>query len=109
MANASRDLESQAHRLLARWRIHGEWFDLGNQAEAFERGILRCSAENLLAFLGNVSALPALPAGYVYNEWDEALGAGPFATNGGIDFKEPFPAVETRGGGGGNVILRTAN
>ena len=31
----SRDLESKVHDLLRHWHSHGEWFDLGKSAEAF--------------------------------------------------------------------------
>jgi T5orf172 domain len=34
--------EREAHALLARWHIHGEWFDLGDRAEAFLDAVRPC-------------------------------------------------------------------
>ncbi len=70
VAYASADFERRAHQLLAPWRQHGEWFDLGDRADAFMVTIKQCKAQNLLAFLGNVESLPVT---YEYNEWDEAI------------------------------------
>jgi len=80
MAYASKDFENQAHRLLARWRIHGEWFDLGDKAELFASRVSICTASTLFSALGAIDSFQACPTpkGYTYNRWDESLGCEPF-------------------------------
>jgi T5orf172 domain len=77
---ASIEHEREAHRLLAPWHSHGEWFDLGSRAEPFVRRV-RASVgiENLLATLRAVDTLEStVLKKYKYNQWDEGLGSAPF-------------------------------
>jgi hypothetical protein len=38
----SQEVETKAHDSLLHWHCHGEWFDLGPQANAFRRAVQRC-------------------------------------------------------------------
>jgi hypothetical protein len=75
---SSADFESNAHRILARWRSHGEWFDLGTWAETFVFKIKYCKAENLLVTLREVDTLPVgLTVPVDISTTDESLGSKP--------------------------------
>src|SRR5262249_27258003 len=52
--------ESEAHARLKRWATHGEWFDLGEHADAFRRRVSCCETEaDLFAALDDVANAPA--------------------------------------------------
>jgi hypothetical protein len=69
--------EREAHRLLAPWRIHGEWFDLKESADFFSRKVRRSADEGALfnalcgIFNGAISA-PVKHATYLLKREQEA-------------------------------------
>lgn len=57
----SRAVEARAHELLKFYRLLGEWFDLGDDLNAFARGLVDCdTAEQLLALMSEFGRNPAI-------------------------------------------------
>ena len=57
----SRSVEARAHELLKFYRLLGEWFDLGDDLNAFARGLVDCdTAEQLLALMSEFGRNPAI-------------------------------------------------